>query len=64
MKSGSAHEPAFMDLVRPVHDSAGFRRRARADDRTRAHVAGLRIRVVVSGPALKTRPSDITNMNG
>src|SRR5947209_8157954 len=29
-----------------------------------AHVAGSRIRVVVSGPASSTRPSESTNMNG
>ena len=28
------------------------------------HVAGISVRVVVSGPASKTRPSESRNMNG
>src|SRR5712691_4133760 len=63
LKSGSAQVPAFMILfgryITALIPSNGL-----VPSVDQVHVAGLRIRVVVSGPASSTRPSDSTNMKG
>src|SRR2546427_2669071 len=63
LKSGSAQLPDFMILfgryMTALMPSNGL-----VPSVDQAHVAGSRIRVVVSGPASSTRPSESTNMNG
>ena len=63
LKSGSAHVPDFMILfgryMTALWPSIGL-----VPTVDHVHVAGSRIRVVVSGPASKIFPFERTNMNG
>ena len=63
LKSGSAHVPAFMILpgryMTALMPSNGL-----VAMLLQVPLAGSKMRVVVSGPASSTRPSESRNMNG